>query len=117
MVRGDRVFSRPGVVLGFVILFSDLTEREAAEDARRRFQEGIVSQHRHLSSPINSRAGLAYRNLLASILQNAQLAALEITDGIDMARMPAMLESIKTSVERAAEVLKQLTIDDTDIDD
>lgn len=117
MVRGDRVFSKPGVVLGFVVLFSDLTEREAAEDARRRFQDGIVSQHRQLSSPINSRAGLVYRNLLASVLQNAQLAALEITDGLDMARMPAMLESIKTSVERAADVLKQLTIDNADDDE
>ncbi len=117
MVRGDRVFSKPGVVLGFVILFSDLTEKEAAEDARRRFQDGIVSQHRHLSTPISSRAGLVYRNLLASVLQNAQLAALEITDGLDMARMPMMLESIKTSVERSADVLKQLTIDKADDDE
>ena len=63
-----------------------------------------------MAAPINSQAGLAHRNLLAHVLQNAQLAALEITDGLDMASMPAMLESVKTSVERTAEVLKQLTI-------
>lgn len=113
MVRGDRIFSKPGAVLGYVLLFSDLTERKAAEEARQRFQDGIVAQHRQMAAPISSQAGLAHRNLLAHVLQNAQLAALEITDGLDMASMPAMLESVKTSVERTAEVLKQLTMTKT----
>ena len=39
---------------------------------------------------------------------NAQLAALEITDGVDLTRMPAMLESVRTSVARAAELLEHL---------
>jgi two-component system, chemotaxis family, sensor kinase Cph1 len=49
-----------------------------------------------------------FQNLLSPIIENAQLAALEITDGVDTARMPAMLESVKASVTRTAELLEQL---------
>ena len=49
-----------------------------------------------------------FRNLLASVVGNAQLAALEITDGVDLAQVPAMLESVQSSVERAAELLERL---------
>ena len=38
-----------------------------------------------------------------------QLAALEIADGSDTENMPAMLESIRTSVARTVEVLEQLS--------
>ena len=48
---------------------------------------------------------------MSAVVENAQLAAMEITDGLDTARMPAMLESVRTSVARTAEVLDQLSID------
>ena len=108
LVRADPVFSSPNRVLGFVILFTDLTERKAAEAARRRFQEGIIERHRVMSVRLDSKSDLVYRNLLSSVVGNAQLAALEITDGVDLARMPEMLESIRTSVTRTAELLEHL---------
>jgi hypothetical protein len=40
LVRGDPAVSLPDRMLGFVLTFTDLTERKAAESARRRFQEG-----------------------------------------------------------------------------
>jgi chemotaxis family two-component system sensor kinase Cph1 len=45
------------------------------------------------------------------VVENAQLAAMEITDGADPAAMRAMLESVRTSVARTAEVLEQLLLD------
>ena len=48
---------------------------------------------------------------MSSVVENAQLAAMEIADGSDTARMPAMLESLRTSVARTAEVLEQLSIE------
>ena len=93
-VRADPVFSAPDRVLGFVFLFTDLMERRAAEAARRRFQERVIERHR-VTVPLDSKADLVYRNLLASVIGNAQLAALEITDGVDLARMPEMLESVR----------------------
>lgn len=108
LVRADPVFASPERFLGFVIGFVDLTERKAAEVARRRFQEGIVRQYRPLSVPLDTESDVVYRNLLSSIVGNAQLAAMEITDGVDLAKMPGMLESVQASVNRTAELLGQL---------
>jgi len=107
MIRADPVFSSPEHMLGFVLLFTDLAERKAADTARRRFQEGVIEHHR--LARIDSKAGLPYRNLLSSVLENAQLAALEITYGVEVSRMPEMLESVRASVGRTADLLEHLT--------
>ncbi|MCX7891283.1 MAG: GAF domain-containing protein [Burkholderiales bacterium] len=108
LVRADPIFAGPGRVLGFVVVLTDLSERKAAEVARRRFQEQIVAGHRPLSARLDSSAGLLYRNLLSAVVENAQLAALEIADGTDPGAMPAMLEAVRRSVARSAEMLEHL---------
>jgi len=108
LVRADPVFSSPDRVLGFVLLFTDLTERKAAEAARRRFQEGILVRRHVEAVRLDSKADLVYQNALSSVVENAQLAALELTYGGDTARMPEMLESVRASVTRTAEVLEHL---------
>jgi two-component system, chemotaxis family, sensor kinase Cph1 len=108
MVRGDPVLSSPDEALGFVLLFTDLGERKAADDARRRFQLGVVERHRIIARPLEHEGDLRRRDLLASLIGNAQLAALEITDGPDLERVPEMLESIQASVERTTELLEHL---------
>jgi two-component system, chemotaxis family, sensor kinase Cph1 len=110
-VRADAVFSSPERVLGFVLMFTDLTERKAADAARRRFQEGILQSNRKLTSRIDSKADLVFQNLMSAIIENAQLAALEITDGTDPTGMPGLLESVRNSVARTVEVLEQLSFD------
>jgi hypothetical protein len=110
LVRADPVMSSPDRVLGFVLLFMDLTERKAADAARRRFQEGILQSHRKPKGPLQSQSDLMSQTLLSTIIENAQLAALEITDGADMARMPNLLESVRSSVARTAEVLEHLSL-------
>jgi two-component system, chemotaxis family, sensor kinase Cph1 len=119
MVRADPVFSSPERVLGFVLLFTDLTQRKIAESARRRFQEGIIARPR---VGFDSNDDLVYQNLLSSIIENAQLAALEITYGVDAAQMQGLLESVRTSVARSSELLEHLiwhasrTADEADLD-
>lgn len=108
LLRADPVFSSPDRVLGFVLMFTDTTERKVAETARRRLQEDIVGHRRFMTVRLDSKADLVYRNLLNSLVGNAQLAALEITDGVDVTRMPEMLDSVKASVTRTAEVLEHL---------
>jgi chemotaxis family two-component system sensor kinase Cph1 len=108
MVRADPVFSSPERVLGFVVLFTDLTERKAAESARRRFQESIIERPRVTDIRFDSNADLVYQNLLTSLVENAQLAALEITYGVDTVRMQGMLESVRASVTRSSELLEHL---------
>lgn len=108
LVRADPVFSAPDRVLGFVFLFNDLTRRKEADAARRRFQEGIVEGHLPQPGRHSSHEDLIFRTLLASVVENAQLAALEITDGVEPERMPLLLESVRASVARTAEVLDVL---------
>ena len=108
LVRADPVLAAQNRVLGFVLLFTDLTERKAAETARRRFQERIIDSRQQYAGQLDSRDALLFRNLLSTVVANAQLAALEITDGVDPARLPHMLEGVRASVTRAAEVLQHL---------
>jgi two-component system, chemotaxis family, sensor kinase Cph1 len=108
MVRADAVFSTPERVLGFVFLFTDVTERKTAEVARRRFQEGLIERPRIAGSLLDSNNSLVYQQLLASIHENAQLAALEITYGADTSNMKSMLESVRASVTRSSDLLQHL---------
>ena len=51
-----------------------------------------------MTGRLDSKADLVFRNLLSTMVENAQLAALEIADGVDPAQMPEMLEAIRMSV-------------------
>ncbi len=59
-----------------------------------------MKQRRPMSGLLDSKADLMFRNLLSTIVENAQLAALEIADGVDPADMPEMLETVRASVAR-----------------
>ena len=72
----DPVFAPHDRWLGFVLMFTDLTERKTAETARKRFQQGVLEQHRPMSGRLDSKADLVFRNLLSTMVENAQLAAL-----------------------------------------
>jgi two-component system, chemotaxis family, sensor kinase Cph1 len=108
MVRADPVFSTPDRVLGFVLLFTDVTERKAVDAARRRFQESLIERPRATGIGLDSKDQLVYQNLLSSIVENAQLAALEITYGADTANIKRILDSVRTSISRSSELLEHL---------
>ena len=108
MVRADPVQPSRDRVLGFVLIFSDIADRKAVETARSRFQEGIIQSNRINSVRLDSKTDLVYQNLLSSVVENAQLAALEITYGVETGRIAEMLESIRNSTLRTAEVLEHL---------
>jgi light-regulated signal transduction histidine kinase (bacteriophytochrome) len=108
LVRADPVLSAPDRVLGFVFLFNDLGERKAADAARKRFQDVIAESHRTRAGWLDRHADIVFQAILASLVENAQLAALEIAEGVEVSRMPAMLESVRASVARTTEVLEML---------
>jgi light-regulated signal transduction histidine kinase (bacteriophytochrome) len=108
LIRADPVYASADRVRGFVVLLNDNKEQKAAALARRRFQEGLVEQRYLAPGPLATVKDLEYHNLLSSLVENAQLAALEITDRADVARIPEMLENVRISVSRAAELLKLL---------
>ncbi len=108
LVRADPVYAAADRVLGFVIMFTDNTEQRAATVARRQFQEGIIERHKLVTGRIGPTTDPDYLSLLSSVIENAQLAALEITDRADVERMPEMLESVRVSVARTTELLEHL---------
>ncbi len=108
LVRADPIFSAPDHVLGFVLLFTDLAERKRAEATRRTFYEGILDGHRIAAGRLDRGADMLVQNVLASVIENAQLAALEITDSTDLTSMAEILEGVRASVARAAEVFAHL---------
>jgi light-regulated signal transduction histidine kinase (bacteriophytochrome) len=108
LVRADPVYAAPNRVRGFVLLLFDNTEQNVAISARRRFQEELIERHRLVSGRMGSEMDLVYQDLMSAVMENAQLAALEVADRVDVERMPEMLENLRASVARAAEVLEQL---------
>ena len=117
LVRADPILSSAGQNLGFVVLFIDLSERQAAEYARRHLQETIVDRTRMLQGRIDTRNDLIYRSLMNSIVENAQLAALDIADGSDIKMMPQVMETIEDSIERASQLLEHLVLHAGERDD
>lgn len=108
-IRADPVLASHDRVLGYVLLFTDLTERKAADMARERFRHSVMLSQRQLMGRIETSAALTVEALMSRIIDNAQLAALEIADGLDTAGIPETLESVRASVARAAEVLEQIS--------
>jgi len=108
MMRADPVHAGPNRLLGFVLMFIDVTERKAVEAARRRLQHGIVRGDEISSMRLDANTDDEYLHLLSSVVGNAQRAALEISDGVDLARVPEMLEGVRSSVARTAELLEHL---------
>lgn len=107
LVRADPVFVASDRVLGFVLLFADLTDSKAAHAARRRFRENILrSQRRFLT--VDTGREVEVQRLMSNVVENAQLAALEITEGTEISEVPALLEAVGVSVSRTVEVLEQL---------
>ena len=109
-VRMDPVFSAPSRLSGFVLLFSDLSQKRAAEAARQSFQDKIVSSGRLASSQFDRRVDALVETLFAVMVENAQLAALEITDGVDLAQIPDMLDSVKASILRSKRALDHFVL-------
>ena len=108
LVRADPVLAGPGEALGFVLLLTDIRQRRRAEAARRKFQPGAMETRKAMAVPLASEEDLLYRNLFSSLVHNAQLAALEITDGVELERVPDMLDGVEASVSRTAELLEHL---------
>jgi hypothetical protein len=108
LVRADAVLAPRQRVLGFVLFFTDQTDRNAAEAARQSFQEAVIERRRPLPQLLTSKADLRFRKILNKVLENAQVAALETTESMDLPRIPLVLEAVRRSVARTAKMLGYL---------
>lgn len=108
ILRAEPVYATLDRKLGYLLHFDQIAERRAAETARRHFQDGMIDRRLLRTARLDPAGDRDYQSVLSTVVENAQLAALEITYGVDAERMPRMLESVRTSVARSAELLEHL---------
>ena len=108
MLRAEPVYASLDRKLGYLLHFDEITGRKAAERARRHFQDGMIDRRLLQTARLDLAGDRDYQSVLATVVENAQLAALEITYGVDAERMPRMLEAVRASVARSAELLEHL---------
>lgn len=108
VVRGEAVYASLDRKLGYILTFEPTSDRKIAEAARRQFQDGMIDRRLLRPARLDLGGDRDYQDALTTVIENAQLAALEVTYGIDAGEMPRILESLRTSVARTADLIEHL---------
>ncbi len=95
-VRAEVVPARDGSVLGFFLIFDDLTNAQRAAAAHRRLEHSLSEGHVSLQ-----RDKSVADELMNAVLANASLAAMDIADGNASPFVTTQLEEIDRSTQRA----------------
>lgn len=109
-LRAAPVLDASGRRLGYVVELGELAERRSAEAARSRFEDALA---RHSLAPTGRHdleGSREYEGACMKSVENARLAALEVTYGEEVEGMARLLESVRASVARSAE-LTELLVD------
>ncbi len=106
--RAEPVFAGLDRLLGFIVQFDAIADRKAAEAARARFQDAMIDRRLPRTNQLGEGGDGDYQAALSGVVENAQLAALEITYGLDADGMGRMLEGVRASVARTADLLEHL---------
>jgi light-regulated signal transduction histidine kinase (bacteriophytochrome) len=108
-VRAEVVPARDGTVLGFFLIFDDLTQNMRAAAARRRLEQSLSSAKRSTLA-LDAQSGIAGAGdeVMAAVLANASIAAMDIADGGAVPSVAALLEEIDLSAQRAAWLYGQI---------
>jgi hypothetical protein len=106
-VRAEAVPSTDGGVLGTILMFTDLSARRAAEDARARLADALES-----GAAGNRLGGLSgvvdFDDMMAAVLANARTAVVSVSGAAAEAIQPGTLKSIESLTRRATEVAQQM---------
>ena len=110
-VRAEVVPARDGSVLGFFLIFDDLTQSLRAAAARRHLEQSL-SEAKRSGLALDVQGGLpgATDDVMAAVLANASIAAMDISDGGFGPSVEALLEEIDQSAQRAALLYGQIRI-------
>jgi light-regulated signal transduction histidine kinase (bacteriophytochrome) len=104
-VRADVVPGPDGVVLGFILIVSDLTETKRAEEARRHLEDSLLRAGRE---GVEVRPAPEPDEVMGAILANASVAGMEIADAGGRSAVAPLLEELESSAKRAAALYRQL---------
>jgi PAS domain S-box-containing protein len=108
-VRGEAVPGRDGSVLGFMFILIDRSEKRRATAALQHLEQSLSRKGVGLEVPdsdsLRSRARDA---LMGTLLANASMAAMDISDGAGGSTVAPMLEELETSIERATVLYRHI---------
>jgi two-component system, chemotaxis family, sensor kinase Cph1 len=103
MVRAEVVPARDGSVLGFFLIFDDLTNTQRAAAARQRLEQSLSQVHMAPGSKMAESD-----ELISAVLANASLAAMDIADGSATTSVATLLEEIDNSTQRATTLYERV---------
>ena len=107
LVRADPVPSSKGTTLGYVVLLTEVGDSlDTAKNAR--IPEAVLEDYASPESDLPDALRAEYESLANSVLENAQLAVMEIKDGADLERVTRLLETVEDSVLRTTRLIGSL---------
>lgn len=98
-VRAEGVPGRDGVLLGYIVALTDLSDMHRSTQAR---------QHLEASLRITGAECRQTDEVIGAILSNASLAAMDIADASAGPAVPRLLEELEISAQRAAALYAQI---------
>jgi two-component system, chemotaxis family, sensor kinase Cph1 len=114
-VRAEVVPARDGSVLGFFMIFVDLTDVQRAAEARRQLERSLsqaVDDAPVHDAPLGAEIGVQ-GDVIGAILANASLAAMDIADGGSAPTVAPLLEELEVSTRRAAQLYGRIRLFDS----
>ena len=99
-VRAEVVPARDGSLLGFFLIFEDITNFKRASEARLRLEQSLSMAG--LGNEALGRTKATGDGLIAAVLANASLAAMDIAEGSAAPAVASLLGEIDSSTRRAA---------------
>ena len=114
-VRAEVVPARDGSVLGFFMIFVDLTDSQRAAEARRHLERSLSEAVDEAPARDDARVpGIGMQgDVMGAILANASLAAMDIADGSSAPTVAPLLEELEVSTRRAAQLYGRIHLFDS----
>ncbi len=111
-VRAEVVPARDGTVLGFFMIFVDLTDSQRATEARQHLEMSLSQAVDEVPpSPTTQPAGLGPQgDVMGAILANASLAAMDIADGGSPPSVAPLLQELEASTRRATQLYGRIRL-------
>lgn len=108
-VRADAIPGPGGSVLGYIIIFTDLTDTKRTEAARRHLEQSLSEAGR---AGIGRDPAMPPKRepdeVIGAILANASVAAMELTDTAAAVPVATLIEELEASATRAAAIYGKL---------
>lgn len=108
-LRADIVPGAHGSILGFILIFTDLSDTKRADTARRQLEHALHEANRLESgAEADSAPGQSPDKVIGTILTNTRLAALDIGGGSGGAAAATLIGELETASRRATDLYVRL---------